>query len=242
MGFRVPVLGAASIAFALLLTACAGGPQPRVEANQQTLRSVQRIDVVTPPDVAQYLVRTGLDGFAPLGGLVGAAAGAEGNDIRSRFVRLANERKLAPYGRLASELADRLSKSGYSTNQIAAPWTIKDGAHYITYKDIKSDADAILLILPKEIGITLDGTFGDLIPYAQVEFVLLKPDRTTFVYQQLYVSGARFKTQGINYLPARTRWKSSDQMLESPQLTLDSLTGAIDDIAAGVVQDLRRPQ
>lgn len=238
MSRRISVFGVVTVTVALLLTACAGGPQPHVEVNQQTLRNIKRIDVVTHPEIGRYLVRTGLDAAAPLGGYVGASTAGEANDIRSRFLRIVNEKKLQPYARLATQVTTGLSKAGYMANQIPGPWTVKDSTYYITYKDIQSDADAILLLLPKDFGITTDGTFGDLVPYAQIEAVLLKPDRATFLYQQLHVSGLRFSTTNVNYLPARVRWKHSEHAVADPQATFDAMATAIDDIAASIVKDL----
>src|SRR4051812_29343168 len=109
----------------LLLGGCASAPAPIVTPTKQLLAAVKTIDIVMPPEASYFLVRSGNEGLAALGGAVGAALGEGMQGDRAKFVQMTQTHKFAPYKALADRTLEKLTALGYSVRLINAPWEIK---------------------------------------------------------------------------------------------------------------------
>lgn len=232
-----PMLAAA---VCMLLAACATPPVPRLEASPQAMAKVKTIAVIRVPEPKAYAVLNfGHPGmaFGLIGGMVAAA------DQSSKEGRLSQALKDAGFAfndPFVNEIAGELAKAGFESCIEETSWEERDGKHWVQFNQIRSEADAVLVVTPTIIGFVATDARSDYQTTVTVVATLLGRDRNEVVHRGFYASGWIPKAQGWRYASSSKAFANFDQLVSDPKQTGESLRAAGASIAKTLASDLVR--
>ncbi len=229
----------------LLLAACAG-PVPKIDLTPQAMAKVKTIAIIRPPEPKLYTVMN-FGHPAMAFGLLGApVAIADLNDKQERLAKTYHAQHAEVCNQLSRKISDRLASLGFTTRVEDAPWVETNGIPVVQFKDIKTDADAVLVVAPSVIGFVATGLGrgydNDYLPTIVTSVILLGNDREKPIYRGYHDTGWEQFGSGWHYTPPTTTFPDFDSLYTDPNASYRSLVEAADKIATSVVMDLRQQQ
>ena len=169
-------------------------------------------------------------------------AAADLNNKQQRLTHAYKAYGISVCSTLSQKLSDRLNDLGFTARVEDALWVEIDGLPQLPFKNIHSDADAVLVVTPTAIGFVATGLLGgynnDYLPTISSVVSLLGTDRETPVYRGFHVTGQSLKNAGWQYTPPVTTFADFDALYANPKVSFTSLLDAADAIASSVVKDL----
>lgn len=224
----------------MFLAACAG-PVPKIDSSPSALAQVNTIAVIRSREPDTYtVINFGHPGvaFGLIGGLV--AAGDQGSK-QDRLTEAVKQNTPAPTASsLADSIAAQLNRQGFEASVEDGPWEEKDGKFVLKFENIKSDADAVLVVSPTMVGFIATGLTSDYMPTITAVATLLGKDRKEQLYRGFHACGWQPKGDGWRHSSPRTTFANFDELMADPGKTSLALTDAAAEIAVTVAQDLRR--
>lgn len=234
-----------TIIISLLLAACAN-QVPRIDLAPQAMAKVKTIAIIRPPEPKVYsVVNFGHPGimFGLIGGMIVVA---DRNDKQEQLAKTYHEQHVEVCNQLSRKISDRLASLGFSTRVEDAPWVETNGIPVILFKDIKTDADAVLVVAPSVIGFVATGLGrgydNDYLPTIATSVILLGNDREKPLYRGYHATGWEQFGSGWRFTPPTTTFPDFDSLYTDPKASYRSLVEAADKIATSVVMDLRQQQ
>ena len=226
----------------LVLTGCAG-PVPKIDLAPAAMTNVKTIAVVRTPEPAQYSVMNfGHPGMA-LGLIGGAMVAADTNAKQQKLTQVYNDNKVAVCAELSRLVAERLNAAGYQAHVEDQPWKRVDGKDALQFKDIKSNADAVVVLSPTVLGFVATGLAGgynnDYLPTLAVVVNVLGTDREKPLYRGYHVTGWELKAEGWHFTKPKARYPSFDLITDKPKESAAALADAAAAIVDSVIEDLR---
>jgi len=241
------MLRALRLSVGLLLAASLGacvGPVPKIDASQADLAKLTTVAVIRPPERKEYTVlHLGHAGmaFGLIGGLIAAS---DMQNKQTKLTEVLAKEKIAMPAALTERLVAGLAKEGYTVVAEDAPWEEKDGRVSLQMEQIKSDADAVLVVLPTIVGFVDGGmvtsTGGAYVPTVALVVQLLGKDRKTVLYRGYHVTGWKPMAEGWRHTPGTAKYPNFEDLMLKPDLTAASLVEASDLVTQSIVLDLRR--
>lgn len=240
-----------TIVATILLVACAG-PVPKIDLAPKAMASIKTIDVVRPPEPKMYaVVNFGHPGMA-FGLVGGIVAAADQNNKQEQLARAYRENGVAVCSELSQRIADRLNEMGFNARVVDAK-EVKgvdleeaNGKKTLQYKDINSNSDAILIVMPTKIGFVATGLAGghnnDYLPTISSIITLLGKDRQNPIYRGYHVTGWQLKAEGWRYTAPTTTFSNFDALISNPKNSSASLMDAAAKIANSIAKDLQQQQ
>lgn len=222
----------------LLLSACAA-PLNKVDLSAQTMSDIKRIDIVKMPEPKQYAVLN-VGGAGAMFGLVGAlATSADADDKMKRITSQFNQAKLQPNEELAKTLADKLTGKGYQVRIIEAPWHANEqGGYSLEFKDIQSDADAVLVPTVTINGFVSPADSTDYLPTTTVDAVMLASNKKDILYHGYHTSGWNPGAKGWTVIPPKRVFANFDDIIFHVQESGDAMLNGSRDVADSISHDI----
>ncbi len=227
------------VALATLVTACAG-PVPKMDMSTDNISTIRTIAVVRPPGPKTYAVLnfgSPAMAFGLLGGLVAAH---EQNSKQEALTAAYKAQGSFGTSNLASGIASKLTAAGFEANVEDAPWEEAEGRYKLPFENIKSSADAVLVLFPTIVGFVATGMTADYLPTITVVAVMLGKDRKQQLYRGYHASGWTPKAEGWKSSPAKVTFSNFDALMADPKTSAAALTGAADAIASSIAGDLHK--
>lgn len=226
------------LAGCLLISGCAT-PVNKVAISAQTLSGIKRIDIVQMPEPKRYAILN-IGGAGAMFGLIGAlAASADANDKMDRITSQFNQAKLQPNEALAKTLAEKLTSKGYQVRVIDAPWRAnqQDGYSW-DFKDIKSDADAILVPTVTINGFVSPADSTDYLPTTTVDVVMLASNKKDIIYHGFHASGWDPGAKGWTVTPPKKVFASFNDIIFHTDESEAAMLGGSRDVADSISRDI----
>ncbi len=164
-----------------------------------------------------------------------------GEERLTKLVRLCSAEPASTL--LAAGIATRLSQLGYAAHVEETPWPHVDQYSALDFGQLKSSADAVLLIMPTRIGFHAAGIDGKYQPMITAMVTLHGKDRKQLLYRRSHACGwAPALGIGQKEIPCATTWAFADfdQMISQPRKPAEALAEAAAAVAASVAEDLKR--
>jgi len=220
------------------LGACAS--HAPVEASASKLAAIKTIAVLSPPEPETYRVENlshpGIV-FGLVGGLVAAADQSAKQDKLSSALK---SQGAAIVSGMAKQLVSHLSRSGYKARVENAPWEKKGSDFVLAYDKIQSDADAVLIMEPTQMGFLATGPVSDYVPTIKLEATLLGKDRKEPMYRGFYIHSGQYRDDKWKTITPKTTFPNFEAMISNTKAVADALNEAGAALAQSVGADLRR--
>lgn len=172
--------------------------------------------------------------------LIGAGNQGAPADAQEAFTRMVKQHSAVPISaQLADGIAAQLTRLGYAATVEEGPWEVVDGYATLDFDNIKSSADAVLVIKPTVIGFLAPGN-GPYVPTVTAIITVLSAAEKQVLYRGFHDCGLMPKASGWRYCSSSSPFEHFDDMTSQPQKTADALAEAAAGIAASVAQDLKR--
>jgi hypothetical protein len=226
----------------LALTGCAG-PVPKVDLAPAAMSSVKTIAVIRVPEPTQYSVMNfGHPGMA-LGIIGGAVVAGDMSAKQQKLTQVYKDNKVAVGAELSKLVAERLNAVGYQAHVEDQVWKRVNGKEMLELKDIKSNADAVILITPTVLGYVATGLTGgygnDYLPTLAVVVNVLGPDRKKLLYRGYHASGWELKAEGWHNTKPKARFANFDMIIDNPTASAAALSDAAVAIVDSLIADMR---
>lgn len=228
------------LAFVTLLGACASG-SPNVVYKPESSARVRTVAIVLPPEPKKFsVVNRGHPGlaFALVGGIVVAV---DQDRKESEFYQAMQFQKFSMNAVLGALVRDKLNAAGYDARVADSGWEEKGGRYVLNPGKIRTDADAVLVIVPTTAGFIAGGVTSDYVPAVTVAVRLLGKDRSTELYRGYHAAGWEPREDGWRFTPAARSFKDFYALMVKPSETAGALAQSIAAVAETIAQDLRRP-
>jgi hypothetical protein len=227
------------IVVALALTAgCAS--LTRVELAQDGLAGIRAVDLVMPPEPEAYDVAMAAHPGAAVGGAIGAAIILADQSAKTdRLKRALQGQPISITRTMANVLTQRLKAAGYRVRQIEAPWVPQSLPPSVNVAAVESDADALLVVAPRNVGFVAASAFSPYQPTVLAEVTLLGRDHKAVIYHGLHAAGLAPSAGDWRNVPARRSFADVDGLVANPAATASALTEAGTDIARAIADDIR---
>ena len=223
-----------------MLAACAG-PVAKIDSSPIALAKVKTIAVIRTPEPKTYTVMNfGHPGmaFGLIGGLIAASDQSSKQDQLTAALKKLD---LAPTSTsLADSIAAQLTRVGFEAKVEDGPWVETDGKFQLTFDQINSSADTVLVVSPTIVGFVATGATSDYLPTITAIVTLLGKDRKETLYRGFHACGWQPKAEGWKYSATKTTFSNFDALMADPEKTAGALRDVSAEIAMTVADDLKR--
>lgn len=220
------------------LAGCAG--PVRIEVAPATLAAISTVDIITPPEPKTYAVLNfGHPGMA-FGLIGGIAAAADQASKQDQLTALLKKTNLNTSRRIAEEVATRLTAMGYRSRTEEGPWEEKNGGYSLAFENIKSDADAVMIIIPTIVGFVAPGMASDYLPTITAVATLLGKDRKNPLYRGYHVYGWEPMAGQWKHLPPSKTFENFAALYSDSEASAKTLTDAALAVSHSIATDLKR--
>ncbi len=222
----------------LVLGACAGAP--KLDAAKDKLAGIKTIAVTIAPEPKGYFV-TDLGSPGAMFGLIGAAISiADQNSKQGKLTSALQAQKFAANAPLAEKVAAGLRAMGYDATVEQQPWGEVEGKITLKYEDIRSNADAVLVLPTANVGFIAPRMGADYDPTVLTAAILLDRDRKTQIYRGFHSAGYKLPSESWRYTASKTTYPTFEAIMQNTVAAAGSLTAAADAVAATILEDLKR--
>lgn len=228
-----------------LLAACSA-PLPKIDLAPNAMSGIKTIAVVRPPETKVYAVINfghGGAAFGLIGALVIAADQSNKQELLSKAYK---ENGVSISDELSRKISDRLNSLGFNARVEDGPWEEIDGKHVLSFKNIESNADAVLVISPSVIGFVATGLSGgynnDYLPTIASAVFMFGKDRENPIYRGYHATGWKIKDKEWKYTPPVNRFQDFEAIYSNPKVSSLSLVDAAEKIVDSVMSDIKQQQ
>jgi hypothetical protein len=176
-------------ALLIVLAGCAAVPKQALD--QDAARSIRKIAVIEAREPVKYVVLNfGHPGML-FGAIGGAAAGAAMEANGTQFTNALRDKGFGISKRLSDKAASTLAAVGYEVIRVPDVREVKDDKIVLDYRNVQTDADAILNVTPTMVGYISTRGFNDYVPAVGVivELVSKGKDQVNRLYQDRFMFG-----------------------------------------------------
>jgi hypothetical protein len=201
---------AACLTLLVALAGCAAAPKQALD--QEAAKNIRKIAVVEAREPVKYVaLNLGHPGML-FGAIGGAIAGASMEDNGTKLTSALRAKEFGISKRLTDKTAEALAALGYEVVRVPDVREVKDGKMALDYRNVHTDADAILNVTPTLVGYISTRGFNDYVPALGVivELVSKGKDEVNRLYQDRFMFGWEPSAGNWIHVPAPTNYRYSN--------------------------------
>jgi hypothetical protein len=178
---------AACLTLLVALAGCAAAPKQALD--QEAAKNIRKIAVVEAREPVKYVaLNFGHPGML-FGAIGGAIAGASMEDNGTKLTSALRAKEFGISKRLTDKTAETLAALGYEVVRVPDVREVKHDKIVLDYRNVHTDADAILNVTPTLVGYISTRGFNDYVPALGVivELVSRGKDEVNRLYQDRFM-------------------------------------------------------
>ena len=208
------------------LVGCANPPLPKVDKTKNALEGVKTITIIRPREPREYTV---MNFYDP--GFVFGTMNLEVSVSASKYWQLAltqliTQQNFSFADSLTDTMAQRLKQAGYEVSVQDGPWVEDDGRYTLSYADIASNADAVLVIAPTIMGFVSPRDAAGYAPTVTTVMTLLGKDHQTPLYKGYLATGWKPSEEGWQHAYSTKTFPNFEAVVANPDQAVASLKQA----------------
>lgn len=213
------------------LVGCATPPLPKVDKAKNALEGVKTITILRPREPREYTVMNFYDpGFVHVSLNLEVSVSAS-KERQIALTELITQQNFSFADSLTHTVAQRFKQAGYEVTVQDGPWVEDDGRYILSYADIASDADAVLVIAPTIMGFVSPRDAAGYAPTVTTVMTLLGKDHQTPLYKGYLAAGWKPSEEGWQYAYSTKAFPSFEAVVADPGQAVASLKQACNAIA-----------
>lgn len=205
------------------------------------LADIRTIAVIRSFEPRTYVVLDPSAPHVPAGRDPLAGAGDQGTPSEGevKFTQSLKQGAAPISATLAADIAAQLTRLGYVASVEEGPWEITDEYSTLDFDQIKSSADAVLVVKPTVVGFVA-GPDGVYKPTIIAIVTILGRDRNQVLYRGFHACGWQPMGDGWRRSGIAVSFAGYDAMLAQPEKAAAQLAGAASGVAMTVAEDLKQ--
>jgi len=213
------------------LVGCASTPVPNIDKSPTALKSIKTITLIRPREPQEYTVMRFVNPGFVFGTLDMEVSVSASKVHQTALTDLIKQQNFSFANTLTNTVAERFKQAGYEVSVQDGPWVEDHGRYILSYADIASDADAVLVIAPTIMGFVSPSNMRGYAPTVTAVMTLLGKDHETHLYKGFLAAGWKPSEEGWQHAYSAQTFPSFEAVVADPDKAVASLKQACNAIA-----------